>query len=437
MPTTTTTPIRLRWWWLLILAPALLHGWLLYRHAVNAPRLDDFAEILTFLPAWHQAADWSDKLTLLFRDYQNHRYVLYHVLLTAFDHINFRDATWAGNVALPLLCALMLWLTRTHPQRLVVWLCATWLVFNLQTWRAMFWGPLGTTNLLYPTVALLACWLATRGTVGIAGAAVCALMLTLSHGSGPLLFPVIALYLHCHHRPALPPWLLLTAVVFLCYFVLFPLQSEAGYRSQPTLELLQQSLATPARMLGGFSAMLGSHLLYNDNQAWWKTGCAIAIGIIECIAMVWLLRQGALRHYPALRYWMLFLLLASASIAIGRSAYGGIDQSLQGHYKLMNGLWLWLLITTTLQWLHDKHPLTLQRLPIAPCCAGLAMALFGLSWALFLAPTQTLQQDLANDAKQFLNTGKLHQAETVLYVKQPNKKIKAAIDGGFYDPTEQ
>lgn len=420
-----------------ILTPVALHSWLLYRHAVNAPRLDDFAEILTFLPDWHQTADWPDKLALLFRDYQNHRYVLYHALLIAFDHINFRDATLAGNLVLPLLCALMLWLTRTHPQRLSVWLCATWLVFNLQAWRAMFWGPLGTTNLLYPTAALLACWLATRGTAGIASAAACALALTLSHGSGPLLFPVIALYLYCHHRIAFLPWLVLTTAVFLCYFVLFPLQGEAGYHSQPTLDLLQHLLATPARILGGFFAILGSHLLYNDSLAWWKTDCAITIGIIECIAMVWLLRQGALRHYPALRYWMLFLLLASASMAVGRSSYGGIDQSLQGHYKLINGLWLWLLMTATLQWLHDKHPITLQRLPIAPCCAGLAVVLFGLSWALFLTPMQTLQQDLANDTKQFLNTGKLHQAETVLYVKQPNKKIKAAIDGGFYDPTEQ
>ena len=433
----TATPLRFGWWWLLILTPALLHLWLLSRYAVNAPRLDDFVEILTFLPDWHQAVDRDAALAVLFRDYQNHRYVLYHALLIAFDHINFRDATLAGNLALPVLCTMMLWLTRTHPLRWTVWLCATWLVFNLQAWRAMFWGPLGTTNLLYPTMALLTCWLATRGTTGVVSAAVCALALTLSHGSGPLLFPVVALYLYHHQRRHCVLWCLLSIGVFLFYFVLYPLHGDAGYHSQTTANLLQQALTVPVRIAGGFFAILGSHLLYNDIQAAWKVNCAITIGLTECAAMLWLLRQGALRHYPVLQYWLLFLLMVSFSIAAGRAAYGGIDQSLQGHYKLLNGLWLWLLITAALQWLHDQHPSVLQRWSITALCVGLSITLFAASWSWFLTPMATAQQNLIGDAQQFSVTGKLHEAETVLYVKQPNKKMKAAIDGGFYDPIEQ
>ena len=45
-----------RGWWLLAALPLLIHACLLYRYAVNAPRLDDFTEILTFLPDWHAAS---------------------------------------------------------------------------------------------------------------------------------------------------------------------------------------------------------------------------------------------------------------------------------------------------------------------------------------------------------------------------------------------
>ena len=181
--------------YLAVATPILIHFILLYGYAVNAPRLDDFSEILTFLPDWHAASNSYEKMTVLFRDYQNHRYVLYHGLLAVFDHINFRTAAIIGNLPLLALCALMLKSIATHPHKKILWLITPLLMFNLQTWRAMFWGPLGTTNLLYPTVGLMACWLATKGKYGIVAAGCTAILLTLSHGSGPLLFTVIAAYL--------------------------------------------------------------------------------------------------------------------------------------------------------------------------------------------------------------------------------------------------
>lgn len=426
--------------WCAIALPVAIHFCLLFQYAVNAPRLDDFSEILTFLPDWHAAITSDEKLAVFFRDYQNHRYVLYHFFLVLFDQINFRTAAIAGNIPLILLCGLMMKITASHPQKKILWLITPLLVFNLQTWRAMFWGPLGTTNLLYPALALLACWLATLNRRGVFAAAVTATLLTLSHGSGPILFPVIAVYLWWQMRAGRYAgslffgWTILSVLIFLLYFAVFPLQREAGYSSHNSMELLQNFFTHTVKILQGFFAILGSHLLINDINQPWKNPLAIALGAIESVWLLFLIARGALRESPALLMWLVFLLLTVASIASGRVAYAGIDQALQGHYKLLNGIMLWFVITGTLQWLAQKDPV---RKPVAAVVAvALAGTLYAGSFALFLAPMKHFQQALLDDVHQWQRSRKLENIETRLYVKQHNLKLKTAIEGGFYDSGE-
>ncbi|HSC74996.1 MAG TPA: hypothetical protein VLB90_02025 [Pseudomonadales bacterium] len=418
--------------WLAIATPVVIHFILLHLYTVNAPRLDDFSEILTFLPDWHAAFGTDAKAAIFFRDYQNHRYVLYHALLIFFDHINFRTAAIVGNLPLILLCGLMMKCTASHPQKKILWLITPLLIFNLQTWRAMFWGPLGTTNLLYPAVGLFACWLATLGTRGVIAAGFTAVFLTLSHGSGPILFPVIAVYLWIEMRATrcsidvCMSWILLSVITLLFYFVVFPLNREAGYSSHSSLEMLQILFTHVVDITKGVFAIVGSHLLYNDPAQPWKHMLAMTLGACELCWLGFLIWRGALRDSPALLLWLVFLLLAITSIAMGRVAYAGIDQAMQGHYKLLNGIVLWFLIVATLRWKPAGNALALV----------LAIALYVGGLLLFLIPMQTFQRALIDDVYQWQQTGKLESTETRLYVKQHNHKLKAAIDGGFYDPGE-
>ena len=418
--------------WLAVAAPVVIHFTLQYLYAVNAPRLDDFSEILTFLPDWHAAASFDEKAAIFFRDYQNHRYVFYHALLVFFDHINFRTATLVGNLPLIALCALMMKYTEHHPQKKILWLITPLLIFNLQSWRAMFWGPLGTTNLLYPAIALLACWLATLNTRGVIASALTALFLTLSHGSGPILFPVITVYLWAQMRAerysscVLIGWILVSATTLLLYFVAFPLNREAGYSSHSSIELLRNFSAHTVSIIKGFLALLGGHLLYGDSNESWKQSLAITLGLFELLWLGLLIKRGSLKDFPALLLWLAFILLTAASIASGRVAYAGIEQAMQGHYKLLNGIMLWFLIVTTLRLNPKAYPAALT----------LTVALYIGGLLLFLVPMQTFQKGLMDDVTQWQQSGKLKGTETWLYVKQPNLKLKAAIDGGFYNPQD-
>jgi hypothetical protein len=418
----------------LVLLPLLIHAGLLWLHAVNAPRLDDFSEIFTFLPEWHTADSLEDQLTILFRDYQNHRYVLYHALLVLFDGIDFRLATFAGNLSLPVLCALLMLVTRQHPQRHAIWIITPLIVFNLQSWQAMFWGPLGTTNLLYPTLALLGCWLATCGKRGVYAAACVAVLLTFTHGSGPILLAVIAFYLW-QQRQVQPGmclgWLVMSAITLPLYFLAFPLQGETGYPSLPPTELARNVLLHSADVLQGLLTLFGGHLLAHDYHSW-KPTFAMAIGLSEILALGWLLHKGVWRHTPTLRLFFLFILLAGLAICASRVAYGGIAQAMQGHYKLLNGLLLWGLLVAVLDFTALWHPSRIQT--IRTCSVSIAtISYLGGLW-LFYTPMTQLQRALLEDVQQWQHSGKLTYSETVLYVKQPNKKLKAAIEGGFYHP---
>lgn len=424
--------------WLFLLLPVPIHFTLLWLYAVNAPRLDDFAEILTFLPDWHAAADTQEKMAVFFRDYQNHRYVFYHALLIISDHINFRSATIIGNVPLVLLCGMLMSLTKHHPQKTVIWIITPLLIFNLQSWRAMFWGPLGTSNLFYPCIALLTCRLAASSSRGVFLAGLMAAFLTLAHGSGPILLPAIAIYLWTQMRAGrytktvFGGWIIFSSTTLLLYFVLFPLHSDAGYSSHTSIELLQNFFLKAGDVARGFFALLGSHLLYNDATQIWKHQLAITCGAIEFFWLGWLLSRGALAKYPALMMWLAFLLLTVASIASGRVAYAGIDQAMQGHYKLLNGIFLWFAITATLQWIADQNA---EGTQFANSLAiTLAATLYVSGLFLFLTPMKTFQQNLMDDVRHWQVTGKLENTETRLYVKQPNLKLKTAVDGGFYTP---
>ncbi|HQQ62600.1 MAG TPA: hypothetical protein PLF22_03405 [Pseudomonadales bacterium] len=426
------------WLWPCLALPVLLHFCLLFLYAVNAPRLDDFSEILTFLPDWHAASGAQEKCSVLFRDYQNHRYVFYHALLVIFDHINFRNATIIGNLPLVMLCGMLLTVTKNHPQKTILWIITPLLVFNLQSWRAMFWGPLGTSNLLYPCIALLTCRLAVIGTRGVFLAAVMTAFLALAHGSGPILLPVIAGYLWTQRqneryaKPVFWGWIIFSLATLMLYFVIFPLHSDAGYSSHSSRELLENFFLKAGDVASGFFALLGSHMLYNDASQPWKHQLAIALGVIEFFWLARLVMQGALNKYPALLMWLAFLLLTAASIASGRVAYAGIDQAMQGHYKLLNSIMLWFVIVATLEFIARKYPGGITAARMAAIALPLALYLCG--WLLFLTPMQAFQRSLIDDVWHWQETGKLENTETRLYVKQPNLKLKTAVDGGFYIP---
>ena len=422
-------------------APAIVHYVLLYLYAVNAPRLDDFSEVLTFLPNFHAASTWQEKLGIFFAVYQDHRYGITHIINLLTDGINFRHYVLWGNLLLPAYIYLIWRALQQHRLQKEITVIAALLFFNLQTWYGTYWASILLTSLGSLPIALgtflLVCSPNPRLLPYALFSAIC---LTYTLGNGVFVWPLAAAYslLDNYRKQQLLwntrtlSWLITGIIVLIFYFHDFHFFNKGGHGGLAATDFLQQAINNIPNMAIGFFSLAGSHLLYYSGQTDWRIALASTVGLIETATLIWLLWRGALRTYPALRLLLAFVFFTMLSIAVARAATINIGQTLQGHYKLYPATYLLLLITATFDWLTQRKSDFIKQIWCIFLC--LTAAMFAASLYLFIATLAQYNQDLAKDTKQWLYSNTLKYGETRLFVKQPNKKLTAAVDSGFYNP---
>lgn len=427
--------------WLWISLPVAVHAVLLYAFATNAPRLDDFSEVLSFLPNFYAADNWRDKLHIYFAVYQDHRYGLTHALNLLTDGINFRQYVLWGNLILPAYLWLFWRALHAHPLQKTLTAIAALLIFNLQAWYGMYWASILLTSLGSLPIALatflLLCASNSRAQPYAFLAALC---LTYTLGNGVLVWPLAVCFSLMDnyrqqkklwdHRSLL--WLIAGIVVLTLYFHDFHFLNKEGAGGGSFFALLQHALQSAPRIVIGYFCLAGSHLLYYSGSNDWRIIVACIIGIIETLALGWLLWHQALRTRPTLLLLLAFTALTMLSIAVARAATINLGQTLQGHYKLYTATYLLILIVAALDWIQHNKPQYLQR--AAHCCLLSSATLYIAGLWLFVPMAQHYQQTLAADMRQWLYNNTLKNAETRLFVKQPNKKLMRAIEDNFYNP---
>ncbi|MEZ5494225.1 MAG: hypothetical protein R3E61_06475 [Pseudomonadales bacterium] len=422
-------------------APALIHFYLLYRYSVNAPRLDDFSEVLTFLPNFYEANTWHEKIRIFFAVYQDHRYGVTHVINLITDGINFRHYVLWGNLLIPAYIFLVWKSLQQHPLQKEITCIAALLFFNLQTWYGTYWASILLTSLGSLPIALgtflLAC---SSKRHALPLALFSAIALTYTLGNGIFAWPLILVYaLIDNKHKALPLWnarsicwLLIGGSILWFYFHDFQFLNREGQHGAGFFDLITRAIQNAPNIAIGFFSLAGSHLLYYSQQTDWRIWVSCFIGISETLALLWLLKQGALRNRPALLLLLAFTVLTMASIALARAATINLGQTLQGHYKLYPATYLLLLIAALLDLLAQKKPHHTKSVYAA--CLGGVITLFLAALFLFVRTVEQYNQNLAVDAKQWLYSNTLQLGETRLYVKQPNKKLARAVQGNFYNP---
>ncbi len=430
------------YWWLLLAIPVLIHFFLLYCYSVNAPRLDDFSEVLTFLPNFHEATQWQEKIRIFFSVYQDHRYGVTHAINLITDGINFRGYVLWGNLLLPTYVFLFWHTLKKHPLQREITIIATLLFFNLHTWYGTYWATILLTSLGSLPIALGTFLLACSSNYRLLPfAIISAIFLTYSLGNGILVWPLITAYVAVNNkRKSLPiwnrhslSWLLAGILVLAAYFYDFHFFDKQGDGGAANISaLITQALHNAPRAIWGFFCLAGGHLLYYSGHTDWRIILAGTAGLIETLALIYLLRRGVFRTRPALHLLLAFVFLTMLSIAIARVATINIGQALQGHYKLYTATYLLLLIIATLDWIQTHKPHLLRQSYLL--CLSLASTLFITALFLFIPTVQQYHQTLADDTRQWLYSGVLQRDETRFFAKQPNKKLLRAIQDGFYNP---
>jgi hypothetical protein len=423
--------------WLAIATPVVIHFSLLFLYAVNAPRLDDFSETLFFLSGFSKATDASDKLDWFFSVYRGHRHSLSHLVYLSQQPLDFRFMSILGNLLLLLYTFLFATTFRELSQRKTLLLLAVYLIFNLQAWRGMFW-PLATWGTQAVLVLAFASFIfATQHKkITIFPTIFFCTLTSFTYVNGIFVWPIIACYLFLESSNARPPhqkalWILIIAAASTLAFYFHDYQS-----GNPTVATFLSPQTNIAELLlniiKGFLAISGSVLLINDIENAWKISLAICIGGLEILLIGWLLLKGSFSKMPALIMLLIFSTLTMLVIAATRTAAGGIDQSLQGHYKLYNSTLLLVLCIGIINLTSETKPLAITAIKTSLIAA--AISLYVAALILFLPTAILQQQQLAEDTRQWLFSHVLQFPETRLYIASPNKRLADAVRTNSYDP---
>lgn len=430
-----------RWWLTAAILPWLISSLLLLANAVNAPRLDDFDALFTWFAQWQAASGWREHLAVLLADYQNHRWALVKLPLLFSQSINFQYYAYTSPLLLALAVIGVYVSFAGHRLRWPLTLLASLCLCHLQVWLQALWAPIASAMLILLVAGLWSAWLVFQSRYWLLGLAL-AVSLCFVHAGGTLMLLALALVTGWQHwRGALSRTQTLTiggvaALALVLYFGIFPPHSNSGYSSFAAADLAQRAGSQLSALLANSLRIMGN--LYWRDTIDHSTGLrwALIIGALEATIIAVAILSGRWRKLPALWVWLLGSAAICASIAAGRGLTIGAEQMLQNHYRLISSIGLWVALASAMLLAANSRYYRATRnicLAVAAICY-----LWGLYWhyPAMRQQQQALWQDVCQWQAQYHagEPAQLREASTVLYTKQPNKKIKAAYESGFYRP---
>ena len=331
---------------LFVALPAVLFYAILFRQALNIPRLDDYDALLGFLNQMAGLGSVSSKASY-FLATQHNEYKLFfeHGIVwlefAIFGHIDLRFLCALGNGFI-LLLAVLLWKMflpdyKDFASRLAFFLPVSWLLFQLQYVETLNWAMTSLQGLPVLFFSLGAIYLLVRETRwAFCGALTFLVLAIASSGNGFLVVPVGILVLALGRSYArLVTWLFVSAGCVAAYsyhYNMFSSQSP----THPSILSAFMGLR-PLFVI----AFIGNAAAFPLNHGYLGLGVILCplLGIVLCIFFFYLVRIGYHRKNPLISYCVLFLLLTAVGVAGLRSDFG-FAQSLRSRYGIYSALLL-------------------------------------------------------------------------------------------------
>lgn len=337
---------------LLVAAPAILFYVLLVRASFNLPVMDDYHALLAVVNHLRITQGVESRFFYLLGA-QHNEYKLWFgggiawLQYLALGHLDFRWLSLFGaSFILPL--ALVLWTMflptcADLPKRLLLFVPASCLLFQLSYAETLNWAMASLQNLPVLFFALLAIVLLVRSTRGAFWwSLVCLTLAAASSGNGLLLIPVGLVACAARRQYArLLCWLAASCVICAGYAYHFNiLSSQTEAHRSIFITLRHFSLVYTLAMLGSEGPRFGYVLL----------------GLLLCAFNIYLLRSAYFNRHPAVGYCVLFLFLTALGVAGIRSEFG-LAQAITSRYQIYSSLLLifaWFRIADA--FVSPRHP---------------------------------------------------------------------------------
>ena len=336
-----------------LLITAIYYGMFLY-FGTNIPYWDEYIITLGFLENFEKGETISDKLSLLHSLANEHRIVLYRLLLliekSVFGDIDFLRMMVIGNTGVLLLWGVLWKSIKIKRHKLVYFLPVT-LLLIVAAWERSTWACSAFFNTYVILFAFCALYfLSKNGTKNRAVAIVFAVLATYSFGNGLFVFPIgfFMLWLKGRPKKAYIIWGLAFFVMCLFYFLSY---TKGINKSASVLN------TNPVLFIAYISAFFGAVFKYITPYLAPFAGFAILLVMLGSLIVHFKNRE----EHALLWSYAAFLLASVFVAAVSRSGLG-MGQAISFRYELIPALTLAIMYLFFLKTAHRKQVLIFSLL---------------------------------------------------------------------------
>jgi hypothetical protein len=336
---------------ILIVVPVIAFYTILFRNALDVPFLDDYGAVLEFANHTANLDPWNKFCYLLTSQHNEYKLIFEHgvlwIELFFFKHIDFRVLCMIGD-SFVILIGIMLWKmflpSKDLASRLMLFVPAAWLLFQLQYIETLNWAMASLQNLPIIAFSLVAIYFLQLRSAKALTASIFALAAAVaSSGNGLLVIPIGVLMLTLNRRFIhLAFWLSASIVCIGTYSYHY---NAASSQSPFHKSILSTAIHINPLYIFSFMGNAAAFPMYGKDLGLAILLCPL-IGLALSVFFVFAAQAGLFRKNPTIYFCILFVLLTAIGVGCLRSELG-FRQSLASRYGIYSALLLicaWFLI---------------------------------------------------------------------------------------------
>jgi hypothetical protein len=336
---------------ILIAVPVIAFYSILFRNVLDIPFLDDYRAVLEFANHMANLDAWNKLCYLLTSQHNEYKLIFEHGVLWVevflLKHIDFRVLCVIGD-SFVILIGIMLWKmflpSKDLAGRLMLFVPAAWLLFQLQYIETLNWAMASLQNIPVIAFSFVAIYFLQLRSAKALAASIFALMAAVaSSGNGLLVIPIGILMLMLNRRYIhLAVWLSASIVCVGTYSYHY---NAASSQSPLHASVLSAAIHINPLFIFSFMGNAAAFPMYGRDLGLAILLCPL-IGLALCVFFVFAAQTGGLRKKTTLYFCILFLVLTAIGVGCLRSDLG-FRQSLASRYGIYSALLLicaWFLI---------------------------------------------------------------------------------------------